>query len=269
MSPFNHSLAATQQLHYEIVGQGHPWLVLPGFGMTNWLFRELAERLKGCGQFILIDNRGTGANPPSESDYLLDDLATDALKLADDLGFDRFGVIGISMGGIIAQTLYQRQPERITKMVLMCSLGPGEAYVPPPTFDEDALRDLYSGEIEPIVRSMVSATVHPSLAVRDPQRIDQIVQQRLAHRVPVMELIRQQRAVLPFFASREAESPINCPLLVMTGAQDRVVPLANAQRLAEQHPHAELAIFPDSDHLFFLERPAEVAARLSRFLEQR
>jgi pimeloyl-ACP methyl ester carboxylesterase len=268
LNPFNINTPNTHLLSHQVIGAGHPYLVLPGFGMTNWLFREIAERLSHLAQFILIDNRGTGANPPSTGDYNLRGLAEDALQLADQLDLERFGVIGISMGGIISQELFHRQPERISRMVFMCTLGPGNAYLPPPTFEEAALRELYSGDIEPIVRSMVTATVHPSLAQRNPERIEHIVQQRLANRVPVEELIRQQRAVMPFFKSENLEQTIDCPLLILTGEQDRVVPLANAQRLAASHPQTQLTVFPKSDHLFFLERPREVAQRLSIFLEQ-
>lgn len=252
----------------EIIGDGPPVLVLPGFGMTGWLFRGPAERLKDRARFVLVDNRGTGRSPGNGEDYSLTDLAEDALKLMTHLGFDRFAVIGISMGGLIAQCLYKQAPDRVTGMALLCTLGPGPDYQSPPTFEESDLRRLYKGDRETAVRGMVKATVHPRVFQEDPELVETIVDHRLANLVSVDELIRQQRAVLPFLRDSQMETVIECPLLIMSGLEDRVVPVENTRLLAARHPNTETAFFEESDHFFFLEKEEQVTRVLAHFLER-
>ncbi len=139
------------EIVYETLGDpsGTPLLLVMGLGMQliHW-DRELCEQLVERGFYVIrFDNRDAGRStqidapvPPImramagfaiDSPYLLDDMADDAFGLLDHLGIERVHVLGASMGGMVAQTMAIRRPERVLSLVsLMSTTGERRAGMP-------------------------------------------------------------------------------------------------------------------------------------------
>ncbi len=253
--------------HWIQTGTGGPTLGLSGFASANWMLHDLLAPLGNPGCFVLPDNRGMGRSPPASGGYALADLATDGLQLMDDLGHDRFAVIGLSMGGFVAQLLTLAAPQRVRRLVLMCTSSAGALFKPFfPLMPRQQVADIYRLPPEERIRAALSPTLCPLLSTRYPQVYEEVFRQRLAHPEEVAQVLLQYDAVADFLTTPLNLSAITCPTLVLAGEQDCLVPLANAQLLVQQIPNARLVIIPDTDHLFFLEKRAEVGQEITRFL---
>ncbi|MBF0174971.1 MAG: alpha/beta hydrolase [Magnetococcales bacterium] len=253
--------------HYDLMGVGEPVLCLSGFASGNWIFSRLIEPMSDRFQFILPDNRGMGRSPKVDQGYTLDDLADDALALMDDLKIERFAVIGLSMGGFIAQLLALKAPERVRAMVLMCTTSGGPVYRQTfPSLTEQQVRAIYA--LEPLARvtAALSETLCPLLKTRYPEVYQEVVDQRVADPTDPEQVMHQFFAVEAFMKDPLPLDRIVCPVLILTADQDRLVPLANALRLAQDLPHARVVTVTEADHLFFLEKIPETSATITHFL---
>ena len=107
-----------QRLYYEVHGEGEPLVMLMGLGgdLTAWA-RQLAE-FGEHHKVIAVENRDVGRSSYADGPYEIADMAADTLALVDELGIDDFHLLGLSMGGAIAQQLSLRAPERVRTLTL-------------------------------------------------------------------------------------------------------------------------------------------------------
>ncbi|MCB9668944.1 MAG: alpha/beta fold hydrolase [Alphaproteobacteria bacterium] len=117
---------------WEARGDGPPVLLVMGFGMRGVVWRPVVTRLAVDHRAVTFDNRGMGASDPADGPYSLADLARDTLRVADDAGLPAFHLVGVSMGGMIAQEVALAAPDRVRSLVLIATQPGGpRAWVPP------------------------------------------------------------------------------------------------------------------------------------------
>src|SRR5690348_10376220 len=105
--------------YYELLGDGEPLLMIPGLGSTCRLWDPIAPELAQHFSLILPDNRDVGKSRGKRKPRTLSDFTADLVELLDELQVERAHVVGISLGGVIAQTLAVEHPDRINRLVLM------------------------------------------------------------------------------------------------------------------------------------------------------
>jgi len=103
--------------YYELHGEGEPLLLIPGLGGTCRLWDPIAPHLANDFSLILIDNRGIGRSVPRRKLRTLADYSSDIAELLDTLQLDRAHVLGLSLGGIIAQRFAIDHPSRVDRLV--------------------------------------------------------------------------------------------------------------------------------------------------------
>src|SRR5213080_5515528 len=107
------------ELYYERSGSGEPLLLIMGMSGTHLTWGEpFLDALRRDFEIAVYDHRGMGRSARTEPPFSIVDLAEDAVALLDELGWDSAHVIGISMGGMVAQELALRHPERIRTLTL-------------------------------------------------------------------------------------------------------------------------------------------------------
>src|SRR5271154_6948812 len=154
------------ELDYERGGSGPPLLLIMGMSGTalHWGERFL-EALRRNFDVIAYDHRGVGASSRLEGPITIVRMAEDAVGLLDALGIDTAHIVGISMGGMIAQELALAHPERVRTLTLGCTYcgGPGSSLMAPEVARRmrDARR---SGDREQAVRASWEANISPALA---------------------------------------------------------------------------------------------------------
>jgi 3-oxoadipate enol-lactonase len=114
-----------QTIYYEDHGEGEPLLVVPGLAMDTLGWALQVPAFSARHRTIIFDNRDVGQSSLCEADYEIADMAQDALALADALGLDSFHLVGVSMGGAIAQEMALAAPERIRTLTLAVSFAAG------------------------------------------------------------------------------------------------------------------------------------------------
>jgi pimeloyl-ACP methyl ester carboxylesterase len=278
-------------LHLEYESHGSvkrpPVILIMGLGLqlVSWP-PEFIDALVGAGyRVIAFDNRDIGLSssgplpqytPPPRAllahllhqpftpPYRIADMAADTLALADALGFDRFDVVGISLGGMIGQTLAARNPERVRSLTsMMSSAGPRTTPWPSPALLWRFLQPPpkagdFAAQLEHFV-ALMQALGH----IREKEEL-QRVRERLARSL--------KRAYNPAGAARhllavmadpdrsDEVARIRCPTLIIHGTDDPLIPLPAAQHLARLLPHARLEVIAGLGHYL----PASALPELAR-----
>ncbi|MBF0625809.1 MAG: alpha/beta hydrolase [Magnetococcales bacterium] len=250
----------------DVTGHGPPLLCLPGFGSANWIFERWIPTLERRFTLVMPDNRGMGRSPPAVAPYGIGDLARDALEVMTRLGFERFGLVGLSMGGFIAQRLVLDAPQRVTAMALLGTTSGGPEFARHfPVMGEEQLRGIYQMKAAARARAALDPALVPYLHSHYPEVFDYLLERRAGRDEALDQILLQYRAVTEFLQHPLPLERIACPTLVLAGEQDLLVPLENGRLLAARIPGARLTVLPVTDHLFFLEDLAGVTGALTDF----
>ena len=255
------------ELAYYKTGQGPVLLGLSGFTCSHYNFIDLAPHLEKHFTLVLIDNRATGKSSGTHSDYSMKNLAEDALAVMDHLGVGQFGLMGISMGGFIAQELIKLAPNRVSALCLMCTTSGPPSFDHPKKLTENDLRQMALWEPKAFAVAMTNATVHPTLIKNNPDQYQRIINLRLENPMDLEEKIRQNKAAVNFLETPYDLTAIKCPVLAMAGSDDRFLSSTFPSVFKNVIPHAEAVLIEESDHYFFLEKPELVASKLNQFFQ--
>jgi pimeloyl-ACP methyl ester carboxylesterase len=257
--------AAECPLYYERSGSGPPVLLIMGLGMNATGWWRTIPVLAGAGlEVITFDNRGVGRSGRPEGPYSAAAMADDALTVLDACGVERAHVYGISLGGMIAQEVALRAPERVHRLVLGATTPGGELAV---GADEQTLT-FFRRRAEMTAEEAVWASVPYNYARRTRehhcQRIADDIVQRLRFPIEARPYEAQLTAALGHDTGSRLAT-ITAPTLVVHGAEDRMVSPVNGEILAERIPGAALATLPEAAHLYPTDEP-EADRMIAEFL---
>lgn len=255
------------ELAYNIRGEGEPLVLIGGFGMVKEMWEQQASGLADQFRVITFDNRGIGESTVPEEDFAIADMATDVVGLLDHLGIEKANAFGVSMGGLITQMLALDHGDRIRKAVLGCTSHGGRHAVAP---DPDVMALLASlGDpsvpAEQAIRTRLPIMFSDRFLTGHKQKIEEYVSLSLRYQ-PTLRGAQGQMKALSSFNVKRRLGEIRCPVLVITGDEDRMMPPENARLLAEGIPGAELHIIHGAGHGFFQEQPEETNRILAAFL---
>ncbi len=246
-------------------GTGPVLLGLSGFTCSHYNFIDLLPHLEENFTVVLIDNRATGKSSPTNSDYEIRNLAEDALAVMDHLGVQSFGLMGISMGGFIAQELVRLAPKRVSALSLMCTTSGPPTFNHPRKLTEEELRQMAQWDPKVFAELMTKATVHPTLIEKNPAQFQRIINLRLENPMDLEEKIRQNKAAVRFLETPFDLTIIKCPVLAMAGSDDRFLSSTFPSVFKSVLPQTEVQLIEETDHYFFLEKPEVVASKLNSF----
>ncbi|MGO9078023.1 MAG: alpha/beta fold hydrolase [Streptosporangiaceae bacterium] len=257
------------RIGYELRGTWHPrrpWLMLiqgMGFDRHGWgpLLPELGRHFR----LVLVDNRGSGRTELPASRLRVADMADDACAVLGHAGIAAAHVLGASLGGLIAQELAIRHPQRVRRLVLACT-GPGWplAYpMPAGTVRLLAATGRMSRD-ESMRRHAENALAPRSAAERDAV-VGQLAQLRRDYPQDRRAWLAQAAAGARW-AGRGRQARIRASTLVLHGTADAIVDPRNARLLAARIADAELVMFPELGHLLFWQEPKRFAAAVTAFL---
>ena len=250
-------------IDYDIHGEGPPLILIGGLGFGRWGWFKQIPALSRHFRTITFDARGE-----RELKGGVADLAADVVALLDHLKVRKAHILGTSLGGFVAQELALRRPDLVDRLVLVCtSYGRGA----PESLSPWALADMIGSpalSVERAVRRGLETATSEEYRAARPEEFERIVRWRLADSPSLSAYYEQMRAGARFDISREVGS-ITAPTLVIHGAEDRYVPVANAVALAEAIPGARLRILDNAGHLVFIERFADVNGEVVTFLKPR
>jgi pimeloyl-ACP methyl ester carboxylesterase len=261
------------EIAYETFGAsgGRPLLLVVGLGaqMIAW-HPELCAALVAEDFFVVrYDNRDVGlsthlhdAPPPdldaamagdfSSASYRLEDMADDAVGLLDALGLDQAHVVGASLGGMIAQTVAIRHPDRVCSLTSIMSTpwfgigSPTEAVraalptlsTPPPTTRAEAVEQAVA------IRKIIGSPGYPM----DEARVREVAGQSYDRSFDPTGAVRQRLAIYASGDRTAALAHVTAPALVLHGEADPLIPLPAGRATAAALPDAELLVLPGMGH---------------------
>lgn len=256
------------EIHYDTFGEGPPILLIMGLGGRGDAWTPLSQALAGAGfQTIQFDNRDAGwSSPMTNASYELSDMAADAIGLLDTLGIQQADVIGISMGGMIAQEMLIEYPSRVRRAILMATTPGGRKAVLP---EPEIVAHLFnlSGNQSDVIKRVYAAITGPGFAQANEELLDLAVQAALL-KPATREGIGRQFAAVSRWSSWGRLSKIAAPTLVVHGDSDRLIPYPNGVSISEQIPSARLHTIKGAGHLLPLEAPREIFRAVKSFFKE-
>lgn len=252
-------------LYYEIHGRGEPLLLIQGLGYPCEMWFAQVSVFSKEFTTILFDNRGAGRSEKPYDDYSIRQMAEDAIGLLDHLAVSSAHILGVSMGGLIAQEMAIEFPRRVKRLILL-STHYGTGYWEATKTLWKEILSTPAGTLEEILREKLRFAVAPAFHQRQWETLDQMIRILCLNPQPPHAFIRQFEAVKKFTV-RERVARITAPTLVLSGTEDRIVPLAFARQLAQQIPQARFYAIQGAGHLAFIEKSDEVNQRILDFLK--
>jgi 3-oxoadipate enol-lactonase len=255
----SHLTVAGRRLFHQRRGAGEPLLLIQGMSGTHLAWGEpFVADLERDFDVVAYDHRGIGRSDRVDDPFSIADLAEDAAGLLDELGWERAHVLGISMGGMVAQELALRHPGRVRTLALGCTYcgGPGSALAPQATLEKLGA-GMMSGDRELAIRNGFEVNVSPAFAAAEgnyePFRA---MAKSLPAPVPVIML--QMQAIAAHDTSGRLPS-LELPALVVHGDRDEMIPVDNGRLIASLIPGARLEVLEGVGHMFWWEQPVRSA----------
>jgi 3-oxoadipate enol-lactonase len=241
------------ELHYERAGSGEPLLLIQGMSGTHVSWGEPFRRaLEESFDVVAFDNRGIGLSPRIEAPFTIAEMAADTVGLLDELEIESAHVVGISMGGMIAQELVLANPQRLRSL----SGGEGSQLMPP----ENAQKlgeAIQSGDREKAIRA--SYEINLSFSFRADEDAYAAFHE-MATSVPAAKRVIELQAQAIFGHDTSARlGGISTPTLIVHGTVDGVLPFPNGEQIASLIPHARFEVLEDVGHMFWWEQPQRSA----------
>jgi 3-oxoadipate enol-lactonase len=255
------------RIRYEVFGRRHgePVLMIQGLGADSrgWFAQRAALGLRYRG--IVFDNRGVGRSGKPVGPYDLEQMAADAVAVLDAAGYDSAHVMGASMGGVIAQIMAVRYPDRVRSLVLACTacrhLGWRRELLEEwaETAQAQGMRVFANRSMRWLVGPRSLRRFWPAFGALTP----------LAMSAPTHSFVSQVNAILDMDDSvRELLHTVSVPTLVLVGSQDILTPQADSEEIAELIPDAELAVLRGGAHGFMVENFWEFNRLVLEFLQR-
>jgi 3-oxoadipate enol-lactonase len=255
------AITESTSIDYDITGEGPPLLLVGGLGFGRWGWFKQVPAFSRHFRTITFDVRGE-----RRLDNGVGDLAGEVVSLLNHLGVKKAHILGTSLGGFVAQELALIRPDLVDRLVLVCTSygGPGPESISPRALSDMLGWGSFSPE-EGVRRGLETATSGVYRAEHQDE-FEQLVDWRLADSLSDAAYYEQARAGAGFDLSRDV-GHITSPTLVIHGAEDRYVPVANAAALAGTIPGARLRVLDHAGHLVFIERFADVNREVVTFLK--
>lgn len=249
-------------LYWEAEGSGEPVLMIMGLSFTLDMWYRLRPAIVSRYRAILFDNRGVGRSDTPRGPYSMREMAEDARAVLDAAGVESANVLGASMGGMIAQELYFRHPERVRALLLGCS-APSGLRSKLPDFQRLRAMRRAAGITREEREWLLARILYSEDTERE--RIAEDIQVRLRHTLRLSGVLSQLAAILTW-SSYSRLPRIRVPTLVLHGDRDYLVPLDNGRLLAQRIPGAEFIVVPGAGHVMITDAPAFVERETLRFL---
>lgn len=274
------------EIYCEVHGSGEPLILIEGLGYSSWMWYKQLPVLSEDYQVIVFDNRGVGKTDKPEEEYSIEIMAEDAAGLLKTLGIDSAHVLGVSMGGFIAQELALRHPDMVRSLILVSTnMGSyNKPYVSPvfwggflklwgflPEILEASGKasvpvNNYGLSREEKIRYGLSLALSRKYFDAHPDEVEKIVQWRMDNPQPNYAWRNQLQAGIKFDSSGRVHE-IKAPALVISGSEDRIIKPESTKELSEALEDSTFKPIEGAGHLLFIERSRKFNNTVLRFLD--
>ncbi len=251
-------------MHYEVYGQGEPLVLIMGLACPGALWFNQVEEFARKYQVLVFDNRGIGGTDKPTMDYSIDMLAGDTANLLKALGWGRAHILGMSMGGMIAQRLAIDYPQMVDRLILACTFSQSSPY-------GELMMGLWdtiarSAGMETMGKMLLLQSLTPRFFVEQPQAIVRLEKILADHPQPVDAYLRQNLACRRNYTTGELPR-IGARTLVLVGDRDIQTPVGAARIIHKGIPGSQLLVLHGCGHGFMWEAPQDFNGAVLDFLQ--
>jgi 3-oxoadipate enol-lactonase len=255
-----------QRLYYEVHGDGEPLLCVAGLTCDTMVWIPQIQAFSAAHTTVIFDNRDAGQSSMADGEYEIADMARDALALADELELDTFHLLGVSMGGAIAQEMALQAPERARTLTLAVTFPAGGAYA-------HRLAEVWSARVAVVSREQhvdeLMLLNHSEGFYDHPDMVEFIRTAMLNNPHPQPpEAFARQIAASGRHDARDRLGSLTMPVHVIGGEYDILVPVWKSREVAELIPGSKLTILPAAPHGLSVERADEFNAAVLEFIRE-
>ncbi len=248
-------MATADGLYYEEGGEGEPLFMVMGLGTDHLGWMLQVPEFSKHYRVITFDNRDVGQSKQTDGPYEVADMAHDALALADHLGLETFHLLGMSMGGAIAQEMALIAPERLRTLTLVVTFGGGGDWAVERARLWSEIRGLIDRDthLDWLLLFGMSEQFYDS-----PEAVEYAKQMMRANPHPQsLEAFQRQVEASGRHEARDRLKDISLPTHVIGAEHDTLVPVWKSKELAELIPGADYSVMPGAPHALNMERAQE------------
>lgn len=254
------------KLRYTISGQGEALVLLMGFcGNLEWWPQPVKDYFSAHYQLIQLDNRGTGKSERGTKPYTIATLADDVFLLLQELGLPKAHVLGVSMGGMIAQELAIRHPNCINRLLLINTQGTIKVHrsfsLSHLKFGWHYIRDKHLRKNPLLLNLIFSQAFRQQCSTEEWSMIHDAYSQSVSK-----ERVQEQLRAIIHWRSIPHLKSIQIPTLVIAGTDDLLIPPKNSLELASQLPNARFVCLKNQGHGMLYEAFDQVIPYLEEFM---
>jgi pimeloyl-ACP methyl ester carboxylesterase len=253
------------ELAYDLQGTGEPLVMIHGAQGDRSMFAGIVPMFANQFRVLTFDQRGSGQSEKPDMEYSITMLADDTATLMDHVGFASAHIIGVSMGGMIAQEFALRHPKKTRSLVLGCTTPGGPKVV---RIGGNALTRAYSTEplsAEERGKALAEAAFTKGYIEKHPEIIPAMIEMRRQRPIDPVALGHRMKAAFAH-DTYDRLPQITCPTLVITGKDDALISWENSRILAERIPGAKFVLLEPAGHVFWTEQPEQSRDALLAFL---
>jgi 3-oxoadipate enol-lactonase len=255
-----------QELYYEVHGEGEPLLCVTGLAMDTLGWLPQLAAFSARHRTVIFDNRDVGRSSMADGAYEIRDMAQDALALADGLELESFHLLGVSMGGAIAQEMALAAPDRVRTLTLAVTFPAGNAYA-------RKLAETWGSRVQNMTREQrIDELLLFTMSEQwfeDAGTVEWLRGVMLEHPHPQpAEAFARQIGAASRHACGERLGTLEMPVHVIGAERDILVPVWKSHEVAELIPGAKLTILEGAHHGLTLERAEEFNAAVLDFIAE-
>ncbi|MEE2643972.1 MAG: alpha/beta hydrolase [Myxococcota bacterium] len=240
------------RLSYQVIGEGPALLFIMGFLARGLAWRHQLEALAPRWRCIIFDNRGIGESHAERQSSGMHELAEDALAVLNHAGEARAHIVGVSMGGMIAQRLVLMTPEKVKSLSLLVTHPGGLHRVIPPRRGWLAfLRAQRARESADHLSALLQLLCPPArlaaMGTAERMRLYRCLDEDFSP-TPSPETRRAQLSAIIRFRAASELHKVQCPTLIAQAGEDRLISPRHSETLARLIPQSVLHAFPEQGH---------------------
>ena len=259
-------IAGDIKIYWESHARGKPLLLLSGVSGGTWSWEESVAAWSPHFRVIIFDNMGAGRSSMPDRPYTIKEMADHAVAVLDAAKESQAYVLGLSMGGMIAQELVLNHSERVSALVLGCTHCGGSERIPPAPEVIQRFADNKGLSPEEVVDKNIALLVTPEFSQREPHSLKRYKERQLRAPFQPNYALQRQLGAIRGFDTCDRIGNIQIPTLVLTADQDLLVPPENGRILASRISGAKLKPFASCGHLIYLERARAFHDTVTSFL---
>lgn len=252
------------EIYYWTLGDGPPVVLLHPFPVHHGFWLPVAESLATRYRLILPDLRGHGESGVGEGPATMQKHAADIAGVMDNADVGRAPIIGVSIGGYVIFEFWRQHRGRVAALGLCNTKAPADG--PEARAGRlQAAADVLERGTEPFFESMVPKSLGKSTRENRPDLVDGAL--AMMRKMSPEDVAQVQRGMAERPDSMDTLKTINVPTLIVTGDEDIITGINEAERMQQNIAGSQLRVIAKAGHYSPWEQPAEVAKLLRNFLD--